>query len=640
MATLNKFLVSEQNVPLSPESVLVLEASPGPLRTAWIEERLKEYARTGARIFHLSCDFHQGGPWAGVTQLFSELFDEIKRDQPTLIERHGFEMVHILPLLRRSLEVRNPNLTDMASNSERTRNYPADRAVRNVHGLIDLLDEWKTAACPSVPWVLACDAFDDGGAMGSLFFRELMRRRGPRLNIRLLVSVTPGNGQSVCESFDSGLQRELVAQRFDVPRPAPFDKPGAAGAAAEIEERIGDDELERQAHLPRLIYLWKAAQRPDKVLHYGVLALETYITQGLYADAVRYSHGLLDLASQEAPEDEALRWHILSKILNAHMCLGDVDTCIKLAEEVGFPLASLDADRRYQLFYLMAIFYARLKKPRDFRKGEEYLELSLAAIAESKLPEGERHFRYVFNRNGLAMIRNFQRRPEEAIELCRSGFAYLNEHLDANEHRLHRSILLYNIAQVYAAIGLHTEALEYFEATIAQDPNYSEYYNDRANVLLQIGRLEEAEADYLRAIELSPPYFEVFTNLGQCYRRMGASEKAIEQYSRAIDLEPKHLLGRLGRAKAYEEAGERDAAIEDYSAVLAMDHSLWEAFGNRGALLYEAGRLHDSLADFDAAISLKPEVAELHENRATVLSDIEKSTAVLQEAQLETLCRN
>jgi lipoprotein NlpI len=63
--------------------------------------------------------------------------------------------------------------------------------------------------------------------------------------------------------------------------------------------------------------------------------------------------------------------------------------------------------------------------------------------------------------------------------------------------------------------------------------------------------------------------------------------------------------------------------------VLAQDPSLWEAFGNRGALLYEAGRLHEALADFDAAIKLRPSMDELHENRAIVLSDIERSEAVL-----------
>ena len=211
------------------------------------------------------------------------------------------------------------------------------------------------------------------------------------------------------------------------------------------------------------------------------------------------------------------------------------------------------------------------------------------------MPEGERHFRLGFQpRNGLAMIRNFQRRPQEAIELCRTGFAYLNEHLGADEHRLHRSILLYNTAQVYAAIGMAAEALEYYSATIAQDPNYSEYHNERASVLLQLDRLEEAEADYLRAIELSPPYFEVFTNLGQCYRRMGAMDKAIKEYSRALDLEPGHLLGRLGRAKAYEEAGQRGDAIDDYTAVLAQDPLFMGSIRkSRERSLYEAGRLHE-----------------------------------------------
>jgi tetratricopeptide (TPR) repeat protein len=632
MAATNFSLVHDYNAIDSDKPVVVLEGSAG---AAWIDDCLGEFARTGARTFHLSCDFELGGPWAGVTELFSELLGEIQQDRPDLIERHGFELVYLLPLLRRTIDIRNPNLTDMAPRSERTRNYPADRAVRNIHGLIDLLDEWKTADCPAAPWVLACDSFDNAGAMGSLFFRELMRRRSKRLNIRLIAVVAPGNGASACESFDPAVPTELIFRRVDVPHPASCDSVAAGARAAALEERIGDDELERQANLPSLIYLWKRAGRPDKLLRYRFLALETYNTQGLYADAIRCGDGLLDLAAQQAPGDEDLRWLIFQKLLMSHLGLEHLDVSLQLAEEIGLPLAEKNAGRRNQLFYLMAMFYARFQKPRDFAKGEEYLERSLAAVAESDLPEGERHFRFVFNRNGLAMIRNFQRRPKEAIELCRSGFAYLNEHLDANEHRLHRSILLYNIAQVYAAIGAHSEAIEYYSATIAQDPNYSEYYNERGNVLLQMDRLKEAEADYLRAIELSPPYFEVLTNLGQCYRRMGAMHNAITQYSRALDLEPKHLLARLGRAKAYEETGERDAAINDYSAVILEDASLWEAFGSRGVLLYEAGRLEESLADFDAAIKLKPGVAELHENRAVVVADIEK----LECAPLSNACQ-
>jgi tetratricopeptide (TPR) repeat protein len=565
-----------------------------------------------------------------VTELFSELLEEIQHDRPDLIERHALELVYILPLLRRSVTTHNPNLTDLAPSTERTRNYPADRAVRNVHGLIDLLDEWKTVACPTTPWAIACDSFDNASAMGSRFFRELMRRRSRQLNIRLILSVAPGNARSTQEQFDSSVQTESLAPQFYSAPPVPLDSVKAALAAAAFEEQIGDDELELRANLPRLIYLWKCANRPAKLLHYQFLALEIYNTLGLYADALRYGDGLLALVSQEAPTDYPLQWSIVLKTLMCHLGLDDVDAALQLTEEVGLPLAERDAGWRYQIFYLLAMMYARFRKPRDYAKGEEYLERSLAAIPESDSPEGERHFRYVFNRNGLAMIRNFQRRPEEAIELCRSGFAHLNKHLEADEHRLHRSILLYNIAQVYAVTGAYAEALEYFSATIDMDPNYSEYYNERANVLLQVDRLEEAKADYLRAIELSPPYFEVFTNLGQCYRRMGAMNDAIEQYSRALDLEPQHLLARLGRAKAYEESGEREPAIEDYSAAIALDATLWEAVASRGVLHYEAGRLSESLADLDAAIDLKPEVSDLHENRAIVLADLEKVRTTLQ----------
>jgi tetratricopeptide (TPR) repeat protein len=299
-----------------------------------------------------------------------------------------------------------------------------------------------------------------------------------------------------------------------------------------------------------------------------------------------------------------------------------VQTSLKLAEEEGLKLAEHDADWKIQLFYLMAMFYARFQKPRNLAKGEEYLRRSLAAIEQANLPEGELHFNVVFNHNGLAMIRNFQGRHQEAIDLCRDGIERLNAHLGSEQHRLHRSILIYNIAQVYAATGSYAEAIEYYAAAISMDPNYSEYYNERGNIFLHLGRLEEARADYINAIELSPPYFEVFTNLGQCFRRLGAMEEAIQSYTRALDLQPDQILALLGRAKAHEELGHVDAAIADYTAALNYDATQWEAIASRGVMHYEAGDLEASLADFNRAIDLNPNQADLYQNRATVLADL------------------
>jgi tetratricopeptide (TPR) repeat protein len=606
----------------SSRRILIVEAAAGANRRRWAEDRLQEMAQAGTRAFSVCCDFDAGGAWAGVSELFASLLPEIKAAQPNLLERHAFELVNILPRLRRSLEVRNPNLTDLAPASERTRNYPADRAFRNVHGLIDLLDSWKSAVCPEELWVISCDRYDAAGAMSGLFFRELMRRRGDRLHIRLVAAVDPGNGEETKASFSPALQADVISVNMRASPRTVEDRAAAARTAGELEEQIGDDRVEMQARLAELIQLWRLAGRADKLFRYKRLGFETYHMLGLYADSLRYADGLLELAAEHAPDNDLLQWVILYKLMMSHISLQDVRTSLRLAERVGLELVEQHPEWGIQLFYAMAMFYARFQKPRDLAKGEEYLERSLAAIEEANLEEGDYHFNYVFNRNGLAMIRNFQGRYQEAIELCRNGIAQLNAHLGADQHRLHRSILVYNIGQVYAATGAYNEAIEHYSVAIAMDPNYSEYYNDRGSAYLQIGRLQEAHADYLKAIELSPPYFEVFANLGQCYRRMGAMAEAIEAYSRAIDIEPGHLLALLGRAKAHEESAHVAEAISDYTAALTRDPTQWEAVASRGVMHYEAGDLRASLADFNRAIELKPNQCDLHQNRATVLTKL------------------
>ena len=614
-------------------AMLILEGHVGSARRTWLKDCLEEMGRWGARTFLLSCDFDSGGPWAGVNQFFLGLLPEIQAKRPDLIERHSLELVYVLPELRRTLTVQNPNLTDLAQGAEKTRNYPADRVYRNAHGLIDLLDSWKSATCPDTAWVIGCESLDNAGAIGGFFFRELMRRREKQLNLRLLASVEYGNGAAMQTSFSRNIPAQVLTLDLVPDAPTMINPSDAAQEASDIERRVGEDPLETKILLCDLIRLWQAAGRSDKLFRYRFFALETYNTAGLYADALRYGDALLDLAAEHAPGDDYFRWSILLKLIMSHLGLEDAESAIRLAEEEGQKLADRHADLRADLYYLLAMFCSRFTKPRKLDDGEKYLELGLEALAEADMPDGQRYFKTVFNRNGLAMIRNFQQRHKEAIELCRAGIETLNAHLGAEEHRLHRSVLFYNMAQVYAVTGSHDEAIKYYSAAMEMDPNYSEYYNERGSVLLKLGRLDEARADYLTAIELSPPYFEVFANLGQCYRRMGAMELAIEAYSRALDLEPQQALALLGRAKAHEELGHRQAALDDYTAALRIDPGIWEALASRAVLHYEAGDLAASLADLDAAIQVKKDSADLYQNRATVLADLNFPTAAIADLQ-------
>lgn len=622
--------------------VLIVEAAPGRARSQLLDQYAQEKAAAGARIFRLCCDFDAAGLWAGANGLFSELLPQIQERRPDLIERHIFELAHVLPQLRRSYSVRNPTLTDLASDEEKVRNYAADRAFRIVHGLIDLLDGWKTSNCPDVPWILICDDYDNIGPISGRFFRELMRRRSRSLNLWMIAGARPGTATEISAALrQSGVASDVVAVQVPEDQPATIEASEAELQASKMEASAGTDRIERQIHLPAMIRLWRAAGRLDKVARCKYFGLSFYCNLGFYEDALRYGQGLLQLVTDHVHDSDRLhlRWWTMIKLINGNTGAGNAEAALEIAEGEALKLfPQVCRAWQCQLLYLTAMLYARYRQPRDFAKGEELLDRGLALVQHPEVPESDRHFQSVFNRNGVAMIRTFQGRLDDAMELCRQGIEELNEYLAADQHRLHRSILHYNMAQVFVATGSHERAIQYYAAAMEMDPGYSEYYNERGTILFRMGRLQEAAADYCNAIELSPPYPEVFTNLGQCYRRMGEMEKAVTSYSRALDLLPDQTLGLVGRAKSYEELGLREAAIADYTAALALDPGQWEALGARAVLHYESGNLEAALSDLNRAIELKANVADLYQNRAVVLSDLGRHLEAIGDLETAMEC--
>jgi len=294
------------------ERIRIYEAAPGKSRRAFLEQQLLAARPSASKTFYVSCNFDTGGPWAGVGRLFEQIIAAIRAEQPHLAELHAFELVHILPQLRHSLNVLNPTLTDLAPNEEKVRNYAADRAFRIVHGLIDMFDAWK-ARTDGDPWVIACDDFDQAGVVGNRFFRELIRRRGEKLKLFLVIGTAIGTGETIAASFRShnvttieGV--DLADDSVDV-----LNSTSALERARHLEIQIGDDRLEKQIHLSEMIELWSAANKMDKVIRWKYFGLSFFCNLGFYADALRYGNGLLEEAAKYLPEDDHLRWWIIIK---------------------------------------------------------------------------------------------------------------------------------------------------------------------------------------------------------------------------------------------------------------------------------------------------------------------------------------
>jgi tetratricopeptide (TPR) repeat protein len=572
-------------------------------------------------LFILRCDFDEGGPWAGTRDFFRTLLPDLRSQAAELLARHDYELVHVLPELKPVLGIRNPTLTDLASHEERVRNYPSDRALRIVHGLIDLLLSFKGGGERAAwTWVLLCLDYDRAGHMSQVFLRELMRRAGRKLRF-LLVPLCPGRPEP---AFPPVLVCRALP--FDIEAPGGREDPGPAAAgelAKAVESQVGEDTLMSTVTIPELIWLWTRAEHPYKVFEWQYKALHAFNTLGLYEDAIRYGERARQYCKGAGLYLPRGGWGIFFKLVMSYLGIGAPETAQQLAEEdvpAGAEIA--DGAMGIRFCYLMAMLHARYLPVRDYALAERYLELGLTHLEKAALPESEHYFQLAFNRNGLAMIRSFQERYQEALELCRLGWQLLDEHLDPGKHRLHRSVLLYNMAQVYSRTGSFTLAIDHYTAAMRLDPNYSEYFNERGNLLLKLGRLVEADSDYSQAIALGPPYFEVWTNLGHCRRLQGRLEEALDAYERSLDLRPDQPMVWLVRAQVLEAAGRPGEAIVAYGRAVALLPTLWQAFAGRAVLLYERGEVSASLLDLDRAAALAPAEPEIYQNRAVAHGDL------------------
>jgi tetratricopeptide (TPR) repeat protein len=602
-----------------PGSLTLIAARPGKARNAWLREAIVSVAPHYV-VHHLDSRLRLGGPWAGLTDFLDALLPAIDAGAPELLERHRYELAMALPSLRRRFPLTEASLTDASPVKERVRSYPVDRAYRLLHGLVDLLDEWLPR--DGRRHVLVLHHIDETSALMRRFFNSLARRRLADLPLDLILVAAPECAEDVAAWLAPN-----ESHRIFVELPAVDETPNVEALrieVAELEARVNAAMGQADNLLPRLIDACDAIGQHPQAQRWRAATLILYNHYGLYEDALYFGEPVLaDFDMIDQGERKFGRWNIVSGLFNAYAALGQPEEALRVVRDEALAKVT-DPNDLVSIYYTLAMLHCRFLPQRDFALAEDYLQRAMDLLDSVTMGEAEKHYLAVFNLNGIAFIRFQQGRIDEAIALCREGFDRLDRHLQDSEYRLHRSVLLYNIAQVYAVARAYDESIGYYTAAMEMDPRYSEYYNERGSMYLKLDRLDEALKDFHEAIRLSAPYFEVWTNLGQAYRRSGDYAAAVHAYSQALDIEPTAPLARVGRAQAYEALQQPDAALADYDTALRRDPCDAQLLSNRAVLLFEAGRVAESLRDLDEALRASPELPELYENRAIALAALER----------------
>lgn len=157
-----------------------------------------------------------------------------------------------------------------------------------------------------------------------------------------------------------------------------------------------------------------------------------------------------------------------------------------------------------------------------------------------------------------------------------------------------------------ALVGRPIDALAAFDRALSLNERYVEAHLNRAVLLTDLGRTEEAARAFAIAERLDSPdetgYPTVIANrlanthgeLANEYRAAGNLDEAIAQYERALQLRPGYHDIRLSMARALIERGRHADARRELDAVLASRHDWLDAMLLRGLTAYLLGDLDDA----------------------------------------------
>jgi tetratricopeptide (TPR) repeat protein len=315
--------------------------------------------------------------------------------------------------------------------------------------------------------------------------------------------------------------------------------------------------------------------------------------------------------------------------------------------------------------YMMAMIYTRHLEPARVDQDVALAWVNTAIALAEGAPTPERHAFFVaFMRNARALVELHRGNLIGSLNLVNEAIEIADEHLNADNHYLHRTVLINNRARVLLGLKDYDGALRAFDEVLTRDPEYDEPYFDRAVAHKARGDIDAALRDLNRAIELSIAFTDAYYNRADIRLDLGEVDLAFDDLSMVLDIDPDYTeallnrgalligAGELGAAEAdlshglslapenahlwsamgllRSELGAEEQALDCYARALALNPELVEVYANRAVLHYSADRAEEAVADLDRAIALADN-GPLHVNRGIALHELGEDAAAIRD---------
>ncbi|WP_370949603.1 tetratricopeptide repeat protein [Amycolatopsis sp. cg5] len=609
------------------------------------------------------------GPYTAAGTLVRRIAGDLLARLPELGQRHNTELLSAAPELIDTIPTAWAGLEWTVGEGERTRYFSRLHTVNVANGFAEILRDYLAAL--GGPRALIVDNAHLADPSDQELLAVLLRRRDLPL-LTLVVGTGTGPVPDPPGETAVSLHASLTANACRVEAPA-LDQPVADGDVAALAKTyvdgdgVSDDPRLREAYL-RLPPQRRAvlhddrarelAERDEFSLRLGAIpyhAEHGTDPRGMGVRAVRLAmehcrniglyHASADLAVRGRAlvgkdSDPELWWRFGEEAAVSMASLGRAAESEAILHEAR--AATSDPSVHMNVSYTLAMLYARHypEGQRDFDKARAWINQTIAIATLLEEPK-KRVFQSVFSRNGLALIEVRQQRPAEALRLLEDGMAELERDLGPDEQALHRSVLRYNRGQVLVMMGRLEEALADYRMVIEADPEFAEHHFNVGNLLSKLGRHGEALRAYEHALSLDPPFPECYYNLADTRRELGDDDQALADFGYVIELDPAHVDARINRAGMLRDRDDLAGAWDDVTAGLELAPGNPHLLCLKGSLLAEQGDARAATEVLSAALEADPDLAEAWALRAGLaygagrtgdaLADLDRAVALADE---------
>ncbi len=180
---------------------------------------------------------------------------------------------------------------------------------------------------------------------------------------------------------------------------------------------------------------------------------------------------------------------------------------------------------------------------------------------------------------------------------------------------LNRGAAFQNMGKVQEAAADYIQALKI-------DGRDAIVHSNLGLILYDQDRLDQALDQFNQAVQYNGGYAGAFFNRGRVFDKRGDLKQAAADYSKAIAIKPDYADAYKNRGMDFERQGMPAEALADYNKALQFDPHSTAAIFDRAQLFEKQGRWPQALEDYNQIVALNPQIASGYNNRGVIYSII------------------